>query len=97
MDETTFQTWWALHLRAVRGETLNAEERDAYEAGLRQLHEEESIMGDIAALRESRAKVAALKTENAQLHARREELEAEIAALEAALSERTRQALGVGG
>jgi hypothetical protein len=82
MDETTYQTWWALHLRAVRGETLNAEEQAAYQAGLRQLHEEESIPGDISALREARAKVATLEIEHAQLQARHEELEAEIAALE---------------
>ena len=34
MDEPAYRTWWALHLRVARGESLNAEERAAYEAGL---------------------------------------------------------------
>ena len=42
MDETTYHTWWALHLRTTRGEHLNSEEQATYEAGLRQLQQEET-------------------------------------------------------
>ena len=95
MDEATYHIWWALHLRAARGEGLNLEEQVAYEAGLRQMHQEEIYDQDVATLRQARAAVAALETEQAQWRTRREQLEAEIVTLEAALNERTRQLLGV--
>ena len=85
MEEATYRTWWALHLRAARGESLTGEEREQHEAGLRQLHQGE-VLREADALRQERAAVKALEEENARLSARREHLEAEIAALEAALS-----------
>ena len=97
MDETTYHTWWALHLRTTRGEHLNSEEQAAYEAGLRQLQQEETSDQDIVTLQQTRTTVAALEAEQARLRARHEQLNAEIAALEAALSERTRQLLGTQG
>ena len=39
MDESAYQAGWKLRLRAAHGASLNVEERAAYEAGLRQLHE----------------------------------------------------------
>jgi predicted RNase H-like nuclease (RuvC/YqgF family) len=93
MDETTYHTWWALHLRTARGEHLNSEEQTTYEAGLRQLQQEETSNQDIVLLQQTRTTVAALEAEQAHLQARHEQLNAEIAALEAALSERTRQLL----
>lgn len=95
MDETTYHAWWALHLRAARGESLNPQEQATYEAGLRQMHQEEMCDQDVATLRQAQATVAALETEQAQWRARREQLEAEIVTLEAVLSERTRQLLGI--
>ena len=97
MDDTTYHTWWALHLRATRGERFNSEEQATYEAGLRQLQQEETGDQDILTLQQTRTTVAALEAEQAGLHARHEQLNAEIAALEAALSERTRQLLGTQG
>ena len=97
MDETTYHTWWALHLRTTRGEHLNSEEQATYEAGLRQLQQEETSDQDIVLLQQTRTTVAALEAEQAHLQARHEQLNAEIAALEAALSERTRQLLGTQG
>jgi predicted RNase H-like nuclease (RuvC/YqgF family) len=97
MDETTYHTWWALHLRTTRGEHLNSEEQATYEAGLRQLQQEETGDQDIVILQQTRTTVAALEAEQARLHARHEQLNAEIAALESALSERTRQLLGTQG
>ena len=97
MDETTYHTWWALHLRTTRGEHLNSEEQATYEAGLRQLQQEETSDQDILTLQQTRTTVAALEAEQARLHARHKQLNAEIAALEAALSEHTRQLLGTQG
>lgn len=94
-DETTYQTWWALHLRAARGERFNAAEQAVYEAGLQQLHHEEILTEDVATLRQAREVVAALEAEQAQWRVQHAQLEAEIATLEAALSARTRQLLGV--
>lgn len=95
MDGARYRTWWVLHLRAARGDRLSAVERAAYEAGLRELQHGEILDGDLAALREARAAVVSLEAEHEQRRKRREELEADIAALEAALGERTRQLLGV--
>jgi hypothetical protein len=94
MDTTTYHTWWALHLRTTRGEHLNSEEQATYETGLRQLQQEETADQDILTLQQTRTTFAVLEAEQASLHARHEQLNAEIAALEAALSERTRQLLG---
>ena len=95
MVETTYKTWWILHLRMARGKNLNTEEQAAYEAGLRQLHQEEILNVDVATLRQARADVAILEAENAQLQARRNKLEMEIAALEAALNKQTRHLLNM--
>ena len=97
MDETAYQTWWRLHLRSTRGETLKPEEQATYERGLGELHETECIGGDTASLREKRAHVAQLRADNAELSAHRQQLDQEIAALEEALSLGTKQALGVEG
>lgn len=93
MDENTYKTWWPLHLRVARGEKLTAEERATYNAGLKQLHQEEVIPGDLTALRQAKVQVAALEAGNARLQAQRQALDAEIAALEARLDDRTRQLL----
>jgi hypothetical protein len=97
MDETAYQAWWRLHLRVARGESLNVEERAAYEAGLVQLQQEEHLQGGLAALRQARAAVAVLEEQRRQGHTQREQLEAEIATLEAVLSEHTKQLLGMKG
>ena len=97
MDETVYQTWWRLHLRSTRGETLAPEEQATYECGLGELHETEHIAGDTAALRDKRAQVARLRADNTKLSARRQQLDQEIAALEGVLSLGTKQVLGVEG
>jgi hypothetical protein len=95
MDEPTYQAWWALHLRVARGETLDAEARADYEAGLKQLHQEESLEDGAASLRQARASVQAVEAEHTRLRARREQLDAEIAALEAMLDAGTREQLAL--
>jgi uncharacterized protein involved in exopolysaccharide biosynthesis len=95
MDEPSYRAWWALHLRVVRGESLDAEERAAYEAGLAQLHQSESLAAGAASLRQARANVQTVEAEYARLHAQREQLEAEIAALETVLDAETRERLAM--
>jgi hypothetical protein len=81
MDEATYQAWWVLHLRAARGDRLSPEERAQYEAGLKHLHAQEVLGGDLAELRRARAAVARLEAESAALRARRDALDAEIEGL----------------
>lgn len=95
MDEAAYQRWWALHVRAARGGDLTDEEQRVYQAGLRQLHQEEDLPDTIAILRQTRSSVAVLEAEHAQLQAEHDRLNAEIAQLEAALSEPVKRLLGV--
>src|SRR5438128_10406223 len=96
MDGTTYKQWWPLHLRQVTGETLTPEEQAFYQTGLEQLHKEEILHQGVEGLRQMREEIEQLKAENRRLQVLREQLEAKAAALEAALSERTRQLIGVG-
>ncbi len=34
MSEFDYESWWALHLRIAKGESLSAQETTAYESGL---------------------------------------------------------------
>jgi ABC-type phosphate transport system auxiliary subunit len=95
MHEAEYRTWWDLHLRASRGETLSAEEQAAYDSGLQRLQREEQIEGDLAPLRAAKVALARVEAERARLQARHEALASEIAALESALSERTKELLRV--
>lgn len=94
MDEATYQRWWPLHIRVAKDEVLAAEEQPFYEAGLRELDEDEKIgQASRTELREVRARVVALQSERANLLKRTRELEQEMTALEAALDERIRALL----
>jgi predicted RNase H-like nuclease (RuvC/YqgF family) len=97
MDQATHQRWWALHLRVARGEDLSAEERTFYETMGRRLEQEETIGEQALELRKSREMVASLERERSALEARRRQLDAEIASLEATLSKQMQQPLGVEG
>jgi uncharacterized protein involved in exopolysaccharide biosynthesis len=96
MDEVAYKTWWPLHLRVARGETLSVDEQAIYEAGRQQLYSEEQIDGSIEALRKARQQMLNLKAEYEQMRRRYEEMEAQIERLEARLAEEDRQLLGVG-
>jgi len=95
MDNLKYQEWSALHVRFARGETLTGEEQAVYEQGLKQLHEEEVLAGDIQSIRETREAVMVLDAKCDELHARRQQLKEQIAGLEAALSPETRKNLGI--
>ncbi|HXG09934.1 MAG TPA: hypothetical protein VNK04_09110 [Gemmataceae bacterium] len=85
MDQTTYQRWWALHLRVARGERLTAEEQAIYDAGCSEFDREELSKFNLTALKRAREALAALKTEEAHLREQSERLEAEITRLESAL------------
>jgi hypothetical protein len=93
MDENSYRAWWEFHRRAANGEPLTAEERAVYEAGLKQLHEDELSVVDLTEIRQLRKMIADLEASNARLRAECAALEARVAAAEASLSERTRQLL----
>jgi len=95
MDEASYKTWWHLHLRKARGEALSTEESVLYEQGLRDLDREEILDGDLAALRRARGAAKAAEAQQSELQTRHATLAAEIATLEASLSKRTKQLLGV--
>jgi septal ring factor EnvC (AmiA/AmiB activator) len=93
MDESAYREWWPLHLRVARGEVLAGAERVAYHAGLDTIHRAELPSEDSERLRKARAAVAALEAEQVTLRERRDQLEAEIAALESMLNPRDRNLL----
>jgi hypothetical protein len=95
MDSSTYQRWWELHVRASRGELLGPDEQRVYESGLKILDEEENLANPMAKLQQARAILRTREAELAALRERREKLDAEIAALEAALDAQTKQLLGV--
>lgn len=97
MDSETMKRWRAYHLRVACGENLNAEEDTFYQAGLRDLEREDTIIpANVVRLQQTRHALDAAEAEHQQLVTRREQLEREIAALEAALRARSRELLGTG-
>ena len=95
MDEQAYQSWQVLHQRVALGGTLSAAEQAAYEAGCQELDAEERLDGNLERLRELRAHIAAVETEQQRLQEREAELDARIVALEARLDTRTRQLLRI--
>lgn len=83
MEETAYKQWWPLHLRAVLGEPLSAEEQARYEAGLRQLEAEEPpIQSSIDELRQARQKMLNAQAEYQQLQQRYISMQVKVATLE---------------
>src|SRR5262245_28628435 len=97
IDQAAYERWWPLHIRVARGESLSAEDEAYYHAVRRELEREETLGDPSPELRDARAAVASLEAERAALEGRRQQLQAEIDALEAALRRRTRQLLGSEG
>jgi hypothetical protein len=96
MDGVTYQAWWPLHVRVAKGEALAPEERAAYEAGLHALEQAEELAPrDLTALRAMRQEAAEAEAVLAAVSVKRERLQAEVRALEAALPERMRRTLGI--
>jgi hypothetical protein len=73
------QTWWELHLRKARGETLSAEEERVYQAELtRQESKATPLTIDVAALKQLHEEFLTLSGENHELRTRLANLENEI-------------------
>jgi cell division protein FtsB len=83
-------------VRVALGETLPEADQAVYEAGKRKLDGADALQVAVPGVAETRAALAKLDAENAQLRARAEKLNTEIAALEAALERKSRQPLGAG-
>ena len=96
MDEQAFRTWWPLHLRVAKGEELSTEEQEVYAQGKDSLRAEEMLEGSLLRLRQTREEIKILEAERERLQEHRQRLRERVAVLETALSEREKQALGVG-
>ena len=85
MDEKTYKEWWQLHLRAVMGETLNPDEQTEYNAGMRELDEEEREQlhsNSLVALRQVRTQIEKLQDAQAELREESVHLDKKISSLE---------------
>ena len=96
MDEIRFERWRDLHLRFGRHDHMTPEELAEFEAGCQVLDCEEEPFLDIPRLREQRARIEELESQNARLRAKSRRLDSQIKRIEASLSDQTRQQLGVG-
>ena len=94
MSETAFQTWWKLHVRVARGESLTGEEGAFYESHRQDLETDEQSQLLLGA-KNARDDLTALDSERSLLEQRRQELDAEIRLLEGRMGKQTRQLLGV--
>jgi hypothetical protein len=96
MDAETYRKWQELHRRMAQGDTLNASEQAAYEAGCRELDADEKLDGSLEQIRQLREQILFAETEQQFLREQEAELDARIAALETRMDTRTRQLLGIG-
>lgn len=94
MGESLFQTWWALHVRVARGESLTADEYAFYDSHRHDLESDEQSQWLLGA-KHARNDLTSLESEHSQLEQRRQALDAEIRLLESRLGQQTRQLLGV--
>lgn len=94
MVDSAFQTWWELHVRVARGESLTAEESAVYQSGRQDLESgEESQL--LLEAKHARDDLKALESERSELERRRQELDAEIRLLESRMGQETSRLLGV--
>lgn len=87
MDDTRYQRWWRLHLRAAHGETLNPTEQAEYEAGLGALDQEEKEQlkpEGVITLRRLRARVEQMQKVHTALLTQSASLDEQITVLERA-------------
>lgn len=75
-------SWWELHLRHARGETLTEAERQTYEAELARHDQAAPPLGNLDVLRQLRAATDQQGRANAQLRERLAKLQAEVRAAE---------------
>jgi hypothetical protein len=95
MDQRTYENWWRLHWRLVRGGALSAEDQGLCDTGRGELERGEQFQ-EAADGKQIRMDLTRLEQEHVQLENQRRQLDAEIAQLEARLGEPERQFLSVG-
>lgn len=95
MLDLNYEQWWSLHLRVAKGESLTAEEDQAYQMGLSQLDSEQpSFEGEtILYLRTLRAAIGRASSRHAEMTTWSTELDTKIAALESRYQRLTGQTL----
>ncbi len=97
MSEFDYESWWALHLRVAKGESLSAQETTAYESGL--IHLEGQAVGadeTLTYLRSLRSAINRAAALHKDLVARSAALDSKIVALESAYQQQTGQVLDLG-
>lgn len=97
MQSNCSSEWWPIHLKASRGQELSEQERQIHREGLDELQKHEILSMDREAILATRGRIADLSREQRELATRRDRIDAEIAALEAALSDQAKRLLGVEG
>ncbi|MBI1831541.1 MAG: hypothetical protein HYR84_08840 [Planctomycetes bacterium] len=91
-----YSTWWQLHLRTARGESLSAREQREYDSEMaRQDRDAAPLVCDLETLKKLRSEASALGKANGALRQRLVTLEEETRQVERALGQKTRAALGV--
>ncbi len=95
MPDFDYEQWWSLHLRVAKGESLSAQEDQAYQTGLSQLDSQQaSVEGEtILYLRTLRSAIGRASRRHAEMTARSTELDTKIAALESRYQRLTGQTL----
>ena len=94
MGESAFPTWWELHVRVARDESLTADEAIVYQPGSDDLNAEEGSQLLVRATH-ARHDLTALESERAELEQRHQKLDVEIRLLESRMGQQTRRLLGV--
>jgi septal ring factor EnvC (AmiA/AmiB activator) len=89
----TSQRWRELHLRVARGDRLSAEDQAVYDATRRELEDNET-RELIHNAQQAREELRELEAQRRRLEQRRQELDAEIAAIESTLAPQARELLG---
>jgi hypothetical protein len=90
---TTHRRWWELHVRVARGDRLSPEQQAVYEATRRELEDDETL-GPLQDAKQAREELRDLEVQRRRLEQRRQELDAEIAAVENTLAPQARELLG---
>lgn len=96
MTESTFQSWWLLHLRVARGELLTDEEKALYDA-TRDAFDGDEQQKPLQTAQLAKVELQRLEIERSRLEQHRRQLDSQIAALESRLSLSTQQLLGAEG
>jgi cell shape-determining protein MreC len=85
--------WWELHVRVARGDRLSPKDRVVYDTTRRALEESETLE-PLQNVKQAREELRELEVQRRRLEQRRQELDAEISAIEGAPAPQARELLG---